>query len=149
MALTMASTLDLSRPSEKLGTHSTSIDIGQKNIRAGLAEASFPAERLSTVVILEPSAFRLAKDPGEPRDVSRSLRHNNRAFGSLPYQTPYRPRQNLPTPTLTCTVFSPGFGTASPAFEICRYRNSTHQLYFAFSTCIPSAAAEVKFSVFV
>jgi hypothetical protein len=27
------------------------------------------------------------KDLGEPRDVSRSLRHNNRAFGSLPYQT--------------------------------------------------------------
>jgi hypothetical protein len=27
------------------------------------------------------------KDPGEPRDVSRFLRHNNRAFGSLPFQT--------------------------------------------------------------
>jgi len=27
------------------------------------------------------------KDLGEPRDVARSLRHNNRAFGSLPYQT--------------------------------------------------------------
>jgi hypothetical protein len=26
-----------------------------------------------------------AKDLGEPRDVSRSSRHNNRAFGSLPY----------------------------------------------------------------
>ena len=27
------------------------------------------------------------KDPGEPRDVSRPLRHNNRASGSLPYST--------------------------------------------------------------
>ena len=25
-------------------------------------------------------------DPGEPRDVSRFLRHNSRAFGSLPYR---------------------------------------------------------------
>jgi hypothetical protein len=31
----------------------------------------------------ERDAFCLAKDPGGPRDVSRSLRHNNRAFGSL------------------------------------------------------------------
>ncbi|MGB8917546.1 MAG: hypothetical protein WCC89_11845, partial [Candidatus Sulfotelmatobacter sp.] len=29
--------------------------------------------------------FCAAKDLGEPREVSRSLRHNNRAFGSLPY----------------------------------------------------------------
>jgi hypothetical protein len=28
----MASTLALSRPSEKLGTHSTKVDISQKNI---------------------------------------------------------------------------------------------------------------------
>ena len=61
----------------------------------------------------------------------------------------YRPRQNRPTPTLTCTVFSPGFGVASPAFDICKYRNSTLQLYFAPSTCVPNAAAEVKFTVFV
>src|SRR5262249_34263550 len=27
------------------------------------------------------------RDLGEPCDVSRSLRHDNRAFGSLPYQT--------------------------------------------------------------
>src|SRR5579864_3877927 len=32
MASMMASTLDLSRPSEKLGTHSTSVDISRKNI---------------------------------------------------------------------------------------------------------------------
>jgi len=31
------------------------------------------------------------KDLGEPRDVSRPLRHNNRAFGSLPYQTAQLP----------------------------------------------------------
>jgi hypothetical protein len=59
------------------------------------------------------------------------------------------PRQNRPTPTRTCTVFSPGFGVASPAFEICKYRNSTLQLYFAPRTCVPKAAAEVKFTVFV
>jgi hypothetical protein len=32
------------------------------------------------------SAFCAARDLGEPRDVSRFLRHNNRAFGSHPYQ---------------------------------------------------------------
>ena len=57
--------------------------------------------------------------------------------------------QNLPTPTRTCTVFIPGFGVASPAFETCKYRNSTLQLYFAPNTCVPSAAPEVKFTVFV
>jgi hypothetical protein len=31
MASTMASTFALSRPSEKFGTHSTSVDIGEKN----------------------------------------------------------------------------------------------------------------------
>jgi hypothetical protein len=30
-------------------------------------------------------AFCPPKDLGEPRDVSRFLRHINRAFGSLPY----------------------------------------------------------------
>jgi drug/metabolite transporter (DMT)-like permease len=35
-----------------------------------------------------------AKDPSEPRDVSRFLRHNTRAFGSLPYQT--APPRDLP-----------------------------------------------------
>src|SRR5215469_15854694 len=34
MASIMASTLDLSRPSEKFGTHSTKVDIGEKNIGA-------------------------------------------------------------------------------------------------------------------
>src|SRR4029077_4064791 len=33
----------------------------------------------------ERDAFCLAKDPGEPRDASRSLRRNNSAFGSHPY----------------------------------------------------------------
>jgi hypothetical protein len=31
----MASTFALSRPSEKLGTHSTRVDISEKNIRRG------------------------------------------------------------------------------------------------------------------
>jgi hypothetical protein len=40
----------------------------------------------SSIVILN-KRFCAVKDLGEPRVVSRSLRHNNRAFGSLPYQT--------------------------------------------------------------
>ena len=35
----------------------------------------------------EASVLCAAKDLGEPREASRSLRRNNRAFGSLPYQT--------------------------------------------------------------
>jgi len=27
--------------------------------------------------------------------------------------------KNFPNPNRTCTVFTPGFGTVSPAFEIC------------------------------
>src|SRR5881398_4122983 len=34
----------------------------------------------------EASVLCAAKDLGEPREASRSLRRNNRAFGSLPYQ---------------------------------------------------------------
>ncbi len=44
--------------------------------------------------------LRLApKDLGEPRDASRSLRRNNRAFGSLPYNNSDRmpPTQSQPT----------------------------------------------------
>jgi hypothetical protein len=36
------------------------------------------------IVILSEAPFAEAKDLGEPRDMSRSLRHNNRAFGSHP-----------------------------------------------------------------
>lgn len=56
--------------------------------------------------------------------------------------------QNLPTPTLTCTVFSPGFSAASPALEICKYHNSKLQLYFSPRMCVPNAAPGVKFTVF-
>src|SRR5437899_12972153 len=35
----------------------------------------------------EASVLCAAKDLGKPREASRSLRRNNRAFGSLPYQT--------------------------------------------------------------
>jgi hypothetical protein len=37
-------------------------------------------------------------DLGEPRDVSRSLRHNNRAFGSPPCQT--EPTHRFPLTSL-------------------------------------------------
>src|SRR2546426_8480610 len=40
MAATMASTRALSRPSEKLGTHSTSVDIRQKHIRQSCSAAT-------------------------------------------------------------------------------------------------------------
>src|SRR5207245_6017171 len=42
------------------------------------------------------SVFCAARDPGEPRDAARSLRRNNRAFGSLPYQ--------VEPPPITCSV---------------------------------------------
>jgi hypothetical protein len=35
----------------------------------------------------EQPSFARRKDLGEPRHVAPYLRHNNRAFGSLPYQT--------------------------------------------------------------
>src|SRR5579864_5516100 len=41
MAATMASTFALSRPSEKLGTHSTRVYIREKNIRQGHKPATF------------------------------------------------------------------------------------------------------------
>jgi|HubBroStandDraft_5_1064220.scaffolds.fasta_scaffold217133_2 putative membrane protein insertion efficiency factor len=37
------------------------------------------------------SVLCAARDLGEPRDVSRPLRHNNRAFGSLPCQAALLP----------------------------------------------------------
>src|SRR6266851_3726208 len=43
MASIMASTFALSRPSEKFGTHSTSVDIGQKNSWAAVGKAMFPS----------------------------------------------------------------------------------------------------------
>jgi hypothetical protein len=47
------------------------------------------------IVILE-QAFFAAKDLGEPREASRSLRRNNRVFGSLPRQTAPPPRSEAP-----------------------------------------------------
>jgi len=40
----------------------------------------------------EASVLCAAKDLGEPREASRSLRRNNRAFGSLPYQLHHQHR---------------------------------------------------------
>jgi hypothetical protein len=39
------------------------------------------------IVILSEAIFAESKDPGEPRDVARFVRHNDRAFGSPPYPT--------------------------------------------------------------
>jgi hypothetical protein len=41
------------------------------------------------------SVFCAAKDPGEPREASRSLRRDNRAFGSLPYLSLDKPPPRL------------------------------------------------------
>ncbi len=41
-------------------------------------------KRCCVIVILSKRSGDAAKDLSEPREVSRSLRHNNRAFGSLP-----------------------------------------------------------------
>src|SRR5437660_10152974 len=48
----------------------------------------------------EASVLCAAKDLGEPREASRSLRRNNRAFGSLPYQT-------APPPSCTPVPIAP------------------------------------------
>ena len=45
IALTMASTFALSRPSEKFGTHSTRVDIRRKNIRLGCRRQIAPEGR--------------------------------------------------------------------------------------------------------
>jgi hypothetical protein len=43
-------------------------------------------------VILSQRLFCAAKDLGEPREASRCLRRNNRAFGSLPLKLHHYPR---------------------------------------------------------
>lgn len=43
-------------------------------------------------------------------------------------------------------VLIPGFGVASPAFEICMYRTSALQLYLLRKKCIPIVPEEVKFT---
>ena len=43
----------------------------------------------------EQAFFAQSRDLGEPREASRTLRRNNRAFGSLPYQT--EPLQKAPS----------------------------------------------------
>ncbi len=50
------------------------------------AAAAVPFGSGAVIVILSKRVLR-AKDLGEPREASRPLRRNNRAFGSLPYQT--------------------------------------------------------------
>src|SRR3981081_1776361 len=54
--------------------------------------------------------------------------------------------KNFPNPNRTCTVFTPGFGDVSPAFETCMYRRSTDQVCSP-RKCIPNAAPDVKFMV--
>jgi len=41
----------------------------------------------SELGVVIPSKPLLRREGGESREVSRSLRHNNRVFGSLPYPT--------------------------------------------------------------
>src|SRR5580704_16943483 len=69
MASTMASTLALSRPSEKFGTHSTSVDIGQKHSRATAAEASSRSRGIYPVILCVPCVkdFRSTSHCGSQR----------------------------------------------------------------------------------
>ncbi len=61
--------------------------------------------------------------PGRPKGVPAESKHPYPHLESRTVshhdESPYF-FQNRPTPTRTCTVFSPGFGVANPAFEICR-----------------------------
>src|ERR1017187_7595077 len=96
MASTMASTLDLSRPSEKLGTHSTSVDISRKNSWGRSAEARS---------VLAPQK-------------RKTFYHRGRGgHGGMAQR--FLPLKKFPNPRRTCTVLTPGFGVASPAFEMC------------------------------
>src|ERR1039457_6874570 len=60
--------------------------------------------------------------------------------------TSYRFPKNFPNPRRTCTVFTPGFGTVSPALEICMYRTSTDHVRSPKKGG-PKAAPDVKFMV--
>ena len=43
---------------------------------------------------------------------------SKRGVAPLPHDHYFFPK-NFPNPKRTCTVFTPGFGTVSPAFEMC------------------------------
>src|ERR1022692_451918 len=70
MALTMASTLAVSRPSEKFGTHSTNVDIGEKN------------------------SWRLRK---EAREVRRSLRPSRPSYAIFAVKGSRLPAHKFPS----------------------------------------------------
>jgi hypothetical protein len=53
----------------------------------------------SDPIVIPSKRFCAARDLGEPRVVARFLRHDNRAFGSLPYRT-------APLPQLSAHVGS-------------------------------------------
>ena len=79
----------------------------------------------------------------------RGFAPSKRGVASLPHDrnaTRYFFPKNFPNPSRTCTVFTPGFGTVSPAFEMCMYRTSTDHACFP-KKYIPNAAPEVKFIV--
>jgi hypothetical protein len=62
----------------------------------------------------EQAFFAQVKDLGEPREASRSLRGNNRAFGSLPYQTAPLP---VSTKDLLLQIQSDTRGWLGTAYE--------------------------------
>src|SRR5579871_3006315 len=98
MASTIASTLDLSRPSEKFGTHSTSVDITDEDSwRRVQAQGS------------ELKNKRLTRTKHSPQRGQRNTGSSQRLL----------PPENFPIPSLTCNVLIPGLGTAKPAFEMC------------------------------
>ena len=60
------------------------------------------------------------------KPVHPAICDNGRRQG-CPHHNYFRP-QILAKPSRTCTVFRPGLGTSSPAFEMCIYRTSTLQV---------------------
>src|SRR5215472_16247319 len=100
MASMMASTLALSWPSEKFGTHSTSVDIREED-----------NGRLNLVQLVRTwlaTSLRAA-----PRPEASAKPSAKRCQQSLSDQCL---EKNLPIPTRTCTVLIPGFRLPKPAF---------------------------------
>src|SRR5215469_3580728 len=71
MASTMASTFALSRPSEKFGTHSTSVDITGKNIGQVGEEATRPHQWAARSLIANEAGTQGTHRPQKARVVHR------------------------------------------------------------------------------
>jgi hypothetical protein len=50
---------------------------------------------MNSLIVNQTSVLCAVRNLGEPREASRFLRRNNRAFGALPHRSPY---QTAPLP---------------------------------------------------